>query len=956
MHEYVYPPAPARGRKIQTSELLALVERLGSDFWKESDHQDLTARLSALDAKVGEGVDSAILNEILRRLDALEGVSSFTLSAAPSSVSVAVGASASTSVTATVTQGNAQAVAFSTSGLPAGLIASWSALTASTGVAVTLMFTATGAVAPGSYAVLVTGAGQFGSASLVLSVTVTGVVGNDFAMSASPLGNAVDVGGSCTFTAAPTVTSGSAVPVTLSVVAETGGSLPAGVTATASPSVVTPPATSTVTVSVSSGYTAASNLEPPSGQCFMGFHVSGSDFAAIDSFAATNGITIPIYRTYLDMNATIITPAMTAKAAAGKILHFAFENVCFNDATRHPSLPAYDFTNRGGKNGFFFSRFAAGGGLDAYLSDLATKLKTLPGQHYFNLVTHEADLMLDSGASGASGDSATRYWSGTPAQFAAAARYMRDYLVAAGVTNMKWCLVFSGWDASISAGTWATFWPGDAYVDWIGWDPYSTAANGYPNPTTKWSAFYNRIVTEKVFGNHAATLPLMLGEFARENTDSGRPAWLGQMRAALDALPRIRALTYFNSWTQYRMDDAASKAAFAAAVNEVRADGTPVFASSAVAATSSFYASIRGTAGSTVRSQPVLVVVNRPSVTPTVTQSTPLDVGRVDLELEAHTDGSVRTARLAGFAPCTASSGQVWTGTDETYTQVYRFAPKADGSTASIKASNTPADLVKVTLSGVTWTGFGDLDAGPYVLAGGVRKVFGYDVENYALTRTSFKLLAWDDTTAATIAASQITFEYRPAGGGGSARKVNVAAACCLPDGTHLLLAYNDLKENYGEGTGTRDASKHRFYLLDLAAYTGPYRAVDLGVDLTATWNDAGTTRALRPMAMCVHPSLPIISVRMSDYRGGADQVRHEVWHFYRGAGMTLAQALAQTSAPGLQKIVLPNGGTPNYTGNDTEAMCYFPAGGSPTSLLMGQNRYATAQPARVYRAPLSIA
>jgi len=97
---------------------------------------------------------------------------SFTLSAAPTSLSIAKGASAATTVSVAPSGGFTGNVAFSTTGLPAGVSATFSpAASAST---TTLLLAASSAASTGTGVFTITGAGGGASASTAVALTITG--------------------------------------------------------------------------------------------------------------------------------------------------------------------------------------------------------------------------------------------------------------------------------------------------------------------------------------------------------------------------------------------------------------------------------------------------------------------------------------------------------------------------------------------------------------------------------------------------------------------------------------------------------------------------------------------------------------------------------------------------------------------------------------------------------------
>ncbi len=127
-------------------------------------------------------------------------------------------------------------------------------------------------------------------------------------------------------------------------------------------------------------------------------------------------------------------------------------------------------------------------------------------------------------------DSQTYPWSlsaSGPATFVAAWRHVVDVFRAAGADNVRWIWNPDG-DHVTQAGIRSAY-PGDAYVDYLGWDTSSTPA--YDNAA-------NYRVMERVWHK-----PMVLGEVG-----ASEPGWLDRLAARLNGgrAPRIRALVWFD--------------------------------------------------------------------------------------------------------------------------------------------------------------------------------------------------------------------------------------------------------------------------------------------------------------------------------------------------------------------------------------------------------------------------
>ena len=165
----------------------------------------------------------------------------FSLSANPSTLVVARGSSVTSTISISRTGGFTASVAFSASGLPSGVTASFSP-TSTTGNSVTLTLAASASAAAGPATVTVTGSGGGLTRTTPIGLTVNAP---DFSLAANPASLTVVRGNSGTSTVTVTRTGGFTGSV-----AFTASGLPSGVTASFSPTSTTAN-TSTLTLTAS---------------------------------------------------------------------------------------------------------------------------------------------------------------------------------------------------------------------------------------------------------------------------------------------------------------------------------------------------------------------------------------------------------------------------------------------------------------------------------------------------------------------------------------------------------------------------------------------------------------------------------------------------------------------------------------------------------------------------------
>lgn len=175
----------------------------------------------------------------------------------------------------------------------------------------------------------------------------------------------------------------------------------------------------------------------------------------------------------------------------------------------------------------------SGGAYDAYISAFAQdakawgKLVYLRFGHEMNGNWYPWDGSHNGGAAG-------------PAKYIAAWCHIHDLFAAAGATNVKF--VWSVNSSDSPAEDWnkaAAYYPGDAYVDWIGFDGYNWGAGNWQTFDQIFSAAYG---TFETYGK-----PLMISEFACAEEGGDKAAWITAAFTGLKTnYPSIEACVWFN--------------------------------------------------------------------------------------------------------------------------------------------------------------------------------------------------------------------------------------------------------------------------------------------------------------------------------------------------------------------------------------------------------------------------
>jgi hypothetical protein len=305
---------------------------------------------------------------------------------------------------------------------------------------------------------------------------------------------------------------------------------------------------------------ASQDLVPASG-ALWGFYATGPNYSQdLEAVETSVGRQFDIAKRYHDFsnlgeNGAFPTSDELSLLQGGRILHLAWESRVYGttyDTSVLPS-PAGD----GGTGDVYTYAQITSGALDRYIDAVAARLRALPSRVFVDF-NHEADDATDLG-----GSNTDRTAAGSSAGFQAAFAYLVNRFRSDGVTQVVWVVVFSGYQAD---AIYTALYPGDAVVDWIGWDPYNHVATNWMDPLTTFNRFYNRI-DGGLFGTAAsAAKPRMLAEYGCID-DSRRPAWLEAIPAALEQLPRLLAVEYFDSSSggTYALSDTPSLQAFTTA-------------------------------------------------------------------------------------------------------------------------------------------------------------------------------------------------------------------------------------------------------------------------------------------------------------------------------------------------------------------------------------------------------
>jgi hypothetical protein len=214
------------------------------------------------------------------------------------------------------------------------------------------------------------------------------------------------------------------------------------------------------------------------------------------------------------------------------------------------------------------------GAYDAYLKKSADELRAY-GSPVFLRPFHEFNgNWYPWGLANQGADSAA------DTAFIAAWRHVYSIFHAQGATNVRFVWCFSDGSAPRAAtNPWnnpPNAYPGDQYVDWIGFDAYNrgSATNGKP-----WRTFDQTIGQSYALAvSISANKPIMLAEGAsNEYGDGGayKAAWIDatfkELASASNPYPHLKAVTWFESDTNsYTYDSMSTSPVYNAFVNDIR--------------------------------------------------------------------------------------------------------------------------------------------------------------------------------------------------------------------------------------------------------------------------------------------------------------------------------------------------------------------------------------------------
>ncbi len=142
----------------------------------------------------------------------------------------------------------------------------------------------------------------------------------------------------------------------------------------------------------------------------------------------------------------------------------------------------------------------------------------------------------------------------SPSDYVAAWRHVHDIFDQVGASNVRW--VWSpnvmGYVGDTPSPSYASLYPGDAYVDWVGLDGYnsgtSQAGSGTSQTGLGWRSLEDLFAPSYKAMTSLTSKPLMIAETASSERGGSKAAWIthGFLHALPTRLPRVQVVVWFD--------------------------------------------------------------------------------------------------------------------------------------------------------------------------------------------------------------------------------------------------------------------------------------------------------------------------------------------------------------------------------------------------------------------------
>ncbi|MFB9837035.1 glycosyl hydrolase [Actinoallomurus acaciae] len=194
-------------------------------------------------------------------------------------------------------------------------------------------------------------------------------------------------------------------------------------------------------------------------------------------------------------------------------------------------------------------RQVANGAADAQIAREASYLKANFTKKFWLVIHHEPEEEVK-----------TRPDSGyTAADYRAMFQHVVKKFRADGARNILFTVVFMGYTGYMAKPWFKDLYPGDSYVDWIGYDPFAkTNIKDYSNLVNKVAAAQEELGFPGFYDYAERYLPgkpLMLSEWAVLGDPARKATFYQSVGQQFAKFPRIKALAYYDTRHAVNMPD-----------------------------------------------------------------------------------------------------------------------------------------------------------------------------------------------------------------------------------------------------------------------------------------------------------------------------------------------------------------------------------------------------------------
>ena len=281
---------------------------------------------------------------------------------------------------------------------------------------------------------------------------------------------------------------------------------------------------------------------------------------AVQSAEAAIGHGVRVVMVYVGFGEPFPTALIQQAAASGQIVELTLQSW----APVSNSGRATPYTQGTSRDAAILN-----GQYDAYLTKFA-QAAAATGQPFF--------LRLDNEMNGDWDPWSAFQWGKDTSIYIAEWRHIYGIFQNAGATNAVW--VWNPNNKNLPPYRWnaaALYYPGDAYVDWVGLTSYNL---GTGQPGSTWQSFNQGFAATYARDQQLyPTKPLLITEFASNNQGGNKVAWIQDMFASLPNYPAIRYAVWWDAnqgSLHYALNEPpAALTAFSAGLNGVTVTPTP---------------------------------------------------------------------------------------------------------------------------------------------------------------------------------------------------------------------------------------------------------------------------------------------------------------------------------------------------------------------------------------------